>query len=119
MAEKSVLNAIKFLGKCLGQHGVRISRIILFGSWAQGSARADSDIDIVVISDDFEGKSIFERAAMLRNARMKTLDRYLYPMDILLKTSGEYNDSLISLYADKGVVAYSSTEKPRKNKASA
>lgn len=116
MAEKTVLKAIRYLGKCLEEDGLDISRIILFGSQAAGCARADSDIDIVVISADFEGRDIFQRAAMLRRARLKTIDKYLLPMDIVLKTPAEYQDGIISLYADKGAVVFNSSRTPKRKK---
>ena len=31
-------------------------RIILFGSWARGEARADSDLDLIVVMPDFDNK---------------------------------------------------------------
>ena len=111
MADKTVLKAIRYLGKCLEDDGIMISKIILFGSQADGTASADSDIDIVIISNDFDGKDIFERAVMLRSARMRNIDRYLFPMDIILKTPEEYEGGLIALYADKGTVVFKSSQK--------
>lgn len=35
--------------------GIRIEAIVLYGSYARGNAYEDSDIDIAVISPDFEG----------------------------------------------------------------
>jgi len=48
--------------------GVSAPRIVLFGSHAQGNAREDSDIDVVVISDAFAGKSHWERITLLSKA---------------------------------------------------
>ena len=38
----------------LRQNGIRIDRAILFGSQARGEAQADSDIDLLLPSPDFE-----------------------------------------------------------------
>jgi len=47
------------------EKGIRIEAILLFGSYAQGTAHDDSDIDLAVISPDFEGMAINERQAII------------------------------------------------------
>ncbi len=37
-----------------------VERVILFGSYAKGTAQEDSDIDVAVFSPDFEGLSSWE-----------------------------------------------------------
>jgi len=37
----------------LRQHGINITAAYLFGSYASGAAREDSDIDIAIISENF------------------------------------------------------------------
>ena len=51
---------------------VRVEAIILFGSYVNGSADEWSDIDIAVISPDFEGMPMWERQRMISRA---TVDR--------------------------------------------
>ena len=41
--------------------GIRIEALVLFGSHAKGVAQEDSDIDVAVISPDFEGLSLHQR----------------------------------------------------------
>ena len=36
------------------QPGERIERVVLFGSYARGDARADSDYDVLVFLNDFD-----------------------------------------------------------------
>ncbi len=43
------------------EKGIRIEAIVLFGSHAKGEARDDSDIDVAVISPDFEGMTTQQR----------------------------------------------------------
>lgn len=45
--------------------GIRPRRIILFGSWAAGQERWDSDIDVIVVSQDFRGKGLRRRLELL------------------------------------------------------
>ena len=47
------------------EKGLRIEAIILFGSYARGNAYEDSDIDLAVISPDFEGLAINHRQTMI------------------------------------------------------
>ena len=35
-------------------HGVRLRRILLFGSWARGDAHPESDIDLLVVLDQVD-----------------------------------------------------------------
>jgi predicted nucleotidyltransferase len=38
-------------------YGPKLRELILYGSWARGDAREDSDIDFLVVLDDYEGFS--------------------------------------------------------------
>ena len=50
---KDILNSInEFIKKVKQQYNV--TEIILFGSYAKGTEHEDSDIDIAIISDDFD-----------------------------------------------------------------
>ena len=59
---KEILNSINKFIKEIKKH-YNITTIILFGSYAKGTENEDSDIDIAVISDDFE--DIYECMANL------------------------------------------------------
>ena len=48
--------------------GVRVEAVILYGSYAKGLADEWSDIDLAVISPDFEGASTWERQEMIARA---------------------------------------------------
>jgi hypothetical protein len=45
--------------------GIGVERVILFGSYAKGHPREDSDIDLIVVSEDFESMNIRERLEVL------------------------------------------------------
>jgi hypothetical protein len=45
--------------------GVNVERVILYGSYALGNERKDSDIDLVVISKDFRKMNLRERLEVL------------------------------------------------------
>ena len=66
--------------------GIRVKKIILYGSHASGEAREDSDLDLVVVSDDFGNMDLWERLCLLGRAR-KGIKR---PMEILGLTEEEF-----------------------------
>ncbi len=43
----------------------KIERMLLFGSRARGTARPDSDVDLILVSRRFRGKNAIDRAAPL------------------------------------------------------
>jgi predicted nucleotidyltransferase len=45
---------------------IRVQRVILSGSWAQGYYLDDSDIELIVLSNDFEGVPFEDRLAVLQ-----------------------------------------------------
>ena len=77
--------------KDLARQNVRPDIIILYGSYAEGKNRKDSDIDIAVISRDF-GKNRFREGSMLNLIAHKIdprieavpfgLDEYMSPGSI-------------------------------------
>jgi predicted nucleotidyltransferase len=108
MAKNKVIEAIKFLKQCLTESDLKISRIVLFGSQPKGTSTKESDIDIVIVSEDFEGKNIFERASLTKNAEIRTIKKYMIPLDIITLSPKEWKNekSLIVHYAKEGRVVY-------------
>lgn len=45
--------------------GINAEKIVLYGSYAAGRPRQDSDIDLIVISDDFQDLNLRERLEVL------------------------------------------------------
>ena len=50
MAEKSVIEKVRDYAELVRQR-FPVKKIILFGSWARGVARPDSDIDVAVVME--------------------------------------------------------------------
>ena len=48
--------------------GIRIEKVVLFGSHATGNPRTDSDIDLAIISPDFGQNRLKERTMLLQLA---------------------------------------------------
>jgi predicted nucleotidyltransferase len=106
MDKNTVITAINFFEKCLTDKGINISKIILFGSYANGTPDHESDIDLVIVSNDFDGKNIFERATLTKEAEILTIKKYLIPLDIITLSDKEFESQSIN-----GEIIYENTKK--------
>jgi predicted nucleotidyltransferase len=108
MDYREVKEIIRHFNNRLKNDSVQVNQIILFGSQSDGSATTESDIDLCVVSRDFEGKGILQRAKMVRNAEIETIKKYLIPLDIINLTPEELANgtSLAAQFVSKGNVIY-------------
>jgi predicted nucleotidyltransferase len=108
MAEEKLIETIEYFRNQLLFEGIRISKIILFGSQAAGTANENSDIDIVVVSEDFAGKAVSERVKLLNKADARTIKKFMVPLDVILMSEKdlESETSILASYARKGKVIY-------------
>ncbi len=108
MAKNTVIKAVKFLEDCLKKEGINISIIILFGSYAKGKPTGESDIDIAIVSEDFRNKDIFERVELIKEAEIKTIKKFMVPLDIITMMPEELESetSLIADFVKEGEVIY-------------
>lgn len=103
MVKGKIKEAIGLLGDFLAQKNISVDKVIVFGSQARGDTRKNSDIDIAIISKDFEGKDIFEKAEMLKGLKWFLTERLLLPFDIVPLSPSEWNGpSLIAQFAKEG-----------------
>jgi predicted nucleotidyltransferase len=83
----------------------RPRRIVLFGSYAEGKATPDSDVDLLVILPR-KGKAV-EKSVAIRLATRPT-----FPLDLLVRTPAEVRkrlamgDTFIRDILEKGKVLY-------------
>jgi hypothetical protein len=108
MAEEKLTEAIEYFANQLISEGIKVCRIILFGSQASGTASGESDIDLVVVSEDFAGKNIFEKVKLLNQADARTIKKFLVPLGVILMSEKdlESETSIIAGYARQGKVVY-------------
>ena len=101
MGQETVLTTVKRFKNALESINIRVDQLILFGSQAEGTAREDSDIDLVVISSSFANKSYWERINILSDA----IYEVLAPIEASAFTPDEWKSkkSLITDFAKNGV----------------
>lgn len=77
-----------------------VNKMILFGSFAKNTQREDSDVDVAVVSKDFEGLNHWERIEILTNAIYEVFE----PIEAVAFSPEEWerNDSLIAQFAKSG-----------------
>lgn len=73
----------------LRQHNIRITRTILYGSYAKGNPKPYSDIDLIVISPDFIRFPTLKRQELLAQISMN-IDA---PLEVIGYTPGEMRKS--------------------------
>ena len=104
MDKGEVLEVIERFRKALASLGVQVSVLVLYGSYARGNWREDSDIDVVVVSPDFEGRSYWERIELLGEAVYEVWE----PIEAVAMTPQEWEkgDSMIAHFARDGELVY-------------
>ncbi len=85
MVQREYLN--EMLKKFVIELGKKIkaSEVILFGSRAGKKYNEESDVDLIIVSDDFKGMNFFERAS-----KMYDFWKIDLPVDFLCYTKKEY-----------------------------
>lgn len=75
---KKEVNLINKYIRLLKQKGIKVSKVILFGSYAKGIAEQDSDIDLAIISSQF-GQNNLEEIIFLRKLALE-IDSHIEPL---------------------------------------
>lgn len=63
--ESEIINDIKKLVQCLNKN-IKVDSVILFGSYAKGTAVEDSDVDIAIISPEFGQNPLRDKQIIYR-----------------------------------------------------
>ena len=98
------MNKIEEFGQQIG-HEFGAEKVVLFGSYAEGAATEDSDVDLLVICP-FEGKSVHKSVEIRMKLRPK------FPIDLLVRTPEklrqriEMGDDFIKEILEEGKVLY-------------
>ena len=104
MDKAAVVDIVDRLRQGIEGRGIKVQRVILYGSYATGTGKGGSDIDVVVISDDFATKSYWERIDILTDA----IYEIFAPVEAVAMTPDEWEqgDSFVVDFARNGEVLY-------------
>jgi predicted nucleotidyltransferase len=69
---------------------ITVEGLVLFGSHALGTAEAGSDVDLAIVSPDFQDMSFVDRQALVRPLVREALG--VVPLDAVCYTPQEYED---------------------------
>jgi len=76
MVEKKIIADVKYFIEQL-KDDFQISAVYLFGSFARKSMEEDSDIDVAIVSDNFDGFVISDNEMIL--SKTKNINRMIEP----------------------------------------
>ncbi len=105
MDKAAALEHIQAFREALARQGVRASSLVLFGSYARGNWHEGSDIDVIVISPDFDGMGYWQRIDAMANA----IAEIWQPIESIAMTPEEWErgDSMMAQIArESGEVVY-------------
>jgi len=104
MDKAEVIKIINQFQKAIKSRGITPLKIILYGSYASGNDHNGSDIDLVIISDDFTGKDYWERIDILA----EVVYEIFAPIEAtaLTKKEWENGDSVVTSFARNGEVLF-------------
>lgn len=109
MAKREVIKIKKLLIELLKEIGISVEKIIIFGSYAKGKEKEDSDIDIIIVSKDFRGKDIFEIVNRTKDVHWKLVENVMKPFDIIYYSDEEWekgNSLIINSAKKEGRIIY-------------
>lgn len=89
--DPGVKKVVRFLVKRLEEDGVKVGKVVVFGSHHKGTAGEESDIDLIIVSESFRRKGLFKRADMVCHAYGDTVRKFLVAIDIIMETPEEFN----------------------------
>ena len=104
MAKSEAIKIIKKFVRALKKEGISVEHVILYGSYAKGKARPDSDIDVAIVSNNFgrdrveEGMTLFKIAGNI-DSRLEPvpISSYAYKNDTWVPLIYEVREKGIEL----------------------
>jgi len=109
MVKREIIKVKKILIELLEERGINTKKIVVFGSYAKGEEKKDSDIDIIIVSKDFRNKNIFERVEITRGIHRKLVEEVMKPFDVIYYSDEEWergHSLIINAAKEDGEVVY-------------
>ncbi len=98
------------LKRLLELRGIDVHKIVVFGSYAEGKENKESDIDIIVVSKDFDKEDIFGRVELTAGIHRALVEKIMIPVDIMYYSAKEWkkgNSLIINAAKQEGEIVYS------------
>ena len=86
--DKKIAETLEKFKFALAAQGIKVSRMILFGSCASAKATQGSDIDVAVLSEDFKPMNLLQRLELIGRTLAKA--RIFEPIEALGYTEEEF-----------------------------
>lgn len=104
MDKTTVLKIVDRFHQGIAARGIKPLKLILYGTHASDTAREGSDIDLVVISNDFEDKDYWERIDILADV----IYEIFAPIEAVAFTQSEWDqgDSFVIDFARDGEILF-------------
>jgi len=83
--QATVEEIIRAYAQAINDQGIQVEKVLLFGSYARGDAKPDSDIALIIVSRDFHRMPAWKRWEILGNAAAKLME----PIEALARTPDE------------------------------
>ena len=108
MDKAAALDTIARFQKAIESKGINVSKLILYGSYARGDFREGSDIDLILISEDFSGHDYWSRIDILSEA----IYDVFAPIEVVGFTPEEWDQQTSPLYdyARQGEILYAARQ---------
>lgn len=84
MVETEIIGKLREFHRAIEEKGIRVTKIVLYGSHAIGKFHKDSDIDVAIVSPDF-GRDRFEEGVKLLEIAYK-IDPRIEPVPVSLES---------------------------------
>lgn len=104
MDKKTVIDIINRFLQGIEERGIKPLKVILYGSYAKDKSYEGSDIDIIVISEDFAGLDYWERIDIMA----EVIYEIFAPIEAVAMTPNEWEkgDSFVIDYSRDGEILF-------------
>ncbi|MGV8118359.1 MAG: nucleotidyltransferase domain-containing protein [Candidatus Xenobiia bacterium LiM19] len=104
MDKNAVMKIIDRFRDAVEKQGIKVERLILYGSYAYGTPHEGSDIDLIIISEDFALLDFWQRIDVMANAICEVIE----PIEAIAMTRKEWDNREFGIvdYAENGETVY-------------
>ena len=98
-AKKRIYQIIYQYLSVLRENNLNYAKVYLYGSYAQGNYKKDSDIDLAIVSDDFSGDVIDDQLLLMKLRRK--VDLRIEPHPFLIEEFSD-DDPFVKIIIETG-----------------